>query len=337
MSPDVRADDVARPDRQAVTGAKDRRRKGGSRRGRGERAMVPDADFRSYYGKPILNKPTWSATDIAGYLFLGGLAGASSVLAAGADLTGRGKLASASKAGALVAIGGSLVALVHDLGKPSRFVNMLRVFKPSSPMSVGSWLLTGYAPLAGVAAVTSMTDWFPRLGRTATVGAALTGPAVAAYTAVLISDTAVPSWHDGFREMPFVFTGSAAVAAGGLGMLAAPTEEAGPARRAVVFGAALEISALRLMERRMGLTAEPLRTGNPGKLLRLAEVLAVGGALTGGLFGRRSRVAAVAGGAAALAGSACTRFAIFHAGVASAEDPKYTVVPQRDRLRDTSA
>jgi formate-dependent nitrite reductase membrane component NrfD len=309
----------------------------GRKRGRGEQAMVPDAEFRSYYGKPVLNKPTWAAADIAGYLFLGGLAGASSVLAAGADITGRDRLAGSLKTGALVAISGSMFALVHDLGKPGRFLNMLRVFKPSSPMSVGSWILACYGPQAGIAAVTSLTGWFPRVGRVATVGAGLLGPAVAAYTAVLVSDTAVPTWHDGHREMPFVFAGSAAGAAAGLGMLATPIAQAAPARRAALFGAALEITALKRMKSRMGLTAEPLEKGKAGKLMRVAEALTVGGALLGGLLGGRSRTAAVVGGAASLAGSACTRFGIFHAGVASAEDPKYTVVPQRERLAEAAA
>ncbi|MDT7725518.1 MAG: hypothetical protein QOI21_2094 [Actinomycetota bacterium] len=309
----------------------------GRKRGRGEQAMVPDAEFRSYYGKPVLNKPTWAAADIAGYLFLGGLAGASSVLAAGADITGRDRLAESLKTGALVAISGSMFALVHDLGKPERFLNMLRVFKPSSPMSVGSWILACYGPQAGIAAVTSLTGWFPRVGRVATVGAGLLGPAVAAYTAVLVSDTAVPTWHDGHREMPFVFAGSAAGAAAGLGMLATPIAQAAPARRAALFGAALEITALKRMKSRMGLTAEPLEKGTAGKLMRAAEALTVGGALLGGLLGGRSRTAAVVGGAASLAGSACTRFGIFHAGVASAEDPKYTVVPQRERLAEAAA
>lgn len=299
------------------------------RRGRGEQSMVPDAEFRSYYGKPVLNEPTWEARDIAGYLFLGGLAGASSVLAAGADLTGRPALARTGKIGALVAISGSLVALVHDLGRPARFLNMLRVVKPSSPMSIGTWLLSVYGPQAGVAAGTALTGWFPRIGRVATAGAGLTGPAVASYTAALIADTAVPTWHAGYRELPFVFVGSSACAAGGLGMVGAPVAQAGPARRAVMLGAALEVVATKRMERRMGMVAEPLHTGTAGTLMRAAEILTVTGAVVGGVLGRRSRTAAVLGGLAALAGSACTRFGIFHAGVASARDPKYTIVPQR--------
>lgn len=296
--------------------------------------MVPDAEFRSYYGRPVLHQPTWAALDIAGYLFLGGVAGASSVLAAGAELTNRPALAMTGKVGALVAISGSTVALVHDLGRPSRFVNMLRVFKPSSPMSVGSWLLATYGPLAGLAAATAVTGRFRGLGKLATMGAGLVGPAVAAYTGALIADTAVPTWHAGFRELPFVFVGSAAAAGGGLGLIGSPVAQAAPARRAVLLGAALDVVASKRMERGMGIEAEPLRTGKAGKLLRAAELLTVGGALVGGLLGRRSRVAAVLGGAATLAGSACTRFGIFHAGVESARDPKYTVVPQRERLRE---
>jgi formate-dependent nitrite reductase membrane component NrfD len=302
------------------------------RRRRREPVMVPDADFRSYYGKPIVKTPTWSAVDIAGYLFLGGLAGASSVLAAGAELTRRPALATTAKTGALVAISGSLVLLVHDLGRPARFANMLRVLKPSSPMSVGTWILSAYGPQAGVAAVTALTGRFTRIGRIATIGAGIVGPAVASYTAALICDTAVPTWHEGYREMPFVFVGSAASAAGGLGMIGAPVAQAGPARRAALFGASLELVAVKRMERRMGMVAEPLHTGTAGQLMRAAEILTVTGAVVGGVLGRRYRTAAVVGGLAALAGSVCTRFGIFHAGVESTKDPKYTVVPQRKRL-----
>ncbi|WP_305037720.1 NrfD/PsrC family molybdoenzyme membrane anchor subunit [Mycolicibacterium sp. OfavD-34-C] len=324
-------DPVAPPERTAVTGDQSRvpsRR----RRRRGEKKMVPDAHFESYYGKPVLNKPTWEARDIAGYLFLGGLAGGSAVLATGAELTGRTTMARSTKVTALLAILGSLVALIHDLGRPERFVRMLRVFKPSSPMSVGSWILAVFGPLAGLAAATDVTGWFPRVGRAATVGAGVVGPAVASYTAALMSDTAVPSWHDGHRQMPYLFVGSAAAAAGGMAMITAPVHEAGPARRAVILGAATELVANEVMTRQMGLSAEPMHQGKAGRYLGAAKALTVGGALLAGVAGRRSRTAAAVGGAAAVAGSALTRFGIFHAGVASAEDPKYTVVPQRQRL-----
>lgn len=137
---------------------------------------------------------------------------------AGAQATGRPALARAAKSGALGAIGLSLAGLVHDLGLPARFLNMMRVVKMTSPMSVGSWILAGYVPAAGMAAAAALTGRMPRLGTVATATAALLGPAVATYTAVLVSDTAVPAWHDGHRELPFVFAGSAAMAAGGLGL-----------------------------------------------------------------------------------------------------------------------
>lgn len=331
-----------RPDREAITGAADvvgeqqRRQRGEGRRrgrGRGEPTRVPDAEFRSYYGMPVLNQIVWEAPDIGGYLFLGGLAGASSVLAAGAELTGRSGLARPLKYTALGAISGSTAALIHDLGRPERFLNMLRVFKPSSPMSVGSWILMAYGPLAGVAAVTSATGWFPRIGRAATLGAGAVGPLVATYTAPLVCDTAVPSWHDGYRYMPFVFASSAAAAAGGAGLAAAPLDQSGPARRVAVGGALVETAVSSVMERRMGLSGEPYRRGVAGVFNRAARTLTLAGA-AGAVLGRRSRLASALGGAALMAGSACTRLAVFHAGKQSAADPKYTVVPQRRRLAE---
>ncbi|KAB2368192.1 NrfD/PsrC family molybdoenzyme membrane anchor subunit [Actinomadura montaniterrae] len=312
--------------------------RGGRRKRRGEQAMVPEAEFTSYYGKPVLNAPVWAAADVAAYLFLGGLAGAGSVLAAGAELTGRPAAARALKISSLVAIAGSAAALIHDLGRPARFVNMLRVMKPTSPMSVGSWVLAAYGPAAGAAAVLDVTGLFKPLGRAATVGAAALGPVVATYTAVLIADTAVPAWHEGYREMPLVFVGSGTAAASGVALLAAPAAETAPMRSAAVLGAGLDLAAARLMERRLGMLAEPYRQGKAGKLMRAAEILSVAGAAGGALLGGRSRIAAALGGAALLAGSACTRFGIFHAGMRSAQDPKYTVVPQRERAnaRDTA-
>jgi formate-dependent nitrite reductase membrane component NrfD len=305
------------------------------RRRRGEQANVPDAQFTSYYGKPVINAPVWKAPDIAGYLFLGGLAGASSVVAAGAHATARPTLARASKLGAFAAISGGAVALVHDLGKPARFVNMLRTFKPTSPMSVGSWLLAAYGPMAAAAAGSAATGRLPAVGAGATAGAGMLGPLVAAYTAALISDTAVPAWHEAHREMPYLFVASAASAAGGLGMVAAPLSESAPARYTGLLGAAAEIAALRRAEHRLGPLAEPYRTGNGGRLVRAAEQVSAASIALGLVAGGRNRAAAVASGTALLAGSALMRFGIFAAGIDSANDPRYTVEPQRARLNES--
>jgi formate-dependent nitrite reductase membrane component NrfD len=291
----------------------------------------------SYYGNSIINPPTWAESDIAGYLFAGGLAGGSSLLAAGADLTGRPALARRAKLCASGAISVSLLALVHDLGRPERFLHMLRVFKPSSPMSVGVWILFFYGPLAAGSAASDVLGLAPRTGRAAGVGAALLGPAVASYTAALIADTAVPAWHEAHRELPFVFVGSAAAASAGFGLVAGPLSENEPARRLAVLGSIAELIATEVMERRLGPVAEALHTGTAGRRLRAAKVLTAAGALAAATVAGRSRAGAVAGGAALLAGSALTRFGIFAGGMASARDPKYTVDLQRARLRERAA
>ncbi|MFG1873515.1 NrfD/PsrC family molybdoenzyme membrane anchor subunit [Sphaerisporangium sp. NPDC049003] len=301
----------------------------------GQATQMAD-EYISYYNRPILKAPTWREVNIGGYLYLGGLAGASSVFAAGGQLTGRPGLARAGKVAALAGITMSLVLLVEDLGRPERFLNMLRTFKPTSPMNVGSWLLAAYAPLAGVSLVTDVTGRCPLAGRAACYGAAVIGPAVTTYTAVLVSDTAVPAWHEGFREMPFLFAGSATATAAGAAMIAAPASENAPARRAAVFGAALELVAGRLMRRRMGMIAESYERGRAGTLLRAGEALAVAGA-AGAMLAGRKRSLAVLSGAALMAASACVRLGVFSAGVASAADPRYTVIPQRARVAAETA
>jgi formate-dependent nitrite reductase membrane component NrfD len=288
----------------------------------------------SYYGKPIVNPPVWQERDIAGYLFAGGLAGASSILAAGADLTARPRLARRCRMCASGALGVSLVALVHDLGRPERFLNMLRVFKPTSPMNMGSWLLGAYAPLNAATAASDVFGVAQPAGRAAGIAAAALGAGVSTYTAALIADTAVPAWHEARRELPFLFAGSAASAAAGFGLLAAPREENEPARRLAVLGCACEMLAERLLERRLGVVAETLHADTAGRRLKAAKALTAAGAAGASTLAPRSRFAAVLSGSALLAGSALTRFGLFAAGMASARDPKYTVGPQRARMRE---
>jgi formate-dependent nitrite reductase membrane component NrfD len=307
--------------------------------GKGEQLAVPRADFQSYYGRPVLKRPVWN-WKIAAYLFLGGLSGGSALLAAGADLTGRPSLRKVSRLGALVSILASLYFLVADLGRPARFHHMLRVAKLSSPMSVGTWILSAYGPFAGLAAIAEiMPKWLrhswigrliERLARPSGLTAAAVAPGVASYTAVLLSQTAVPAWREAHPYLPFVFVGSAAASGGGLGMVLAPVDESGPARRMAVAGAGLEVVASRVMEKRLGLVAEAYTTGKAHWVRQLSEVLTVGGAL-GAVIGR-NRATVAASGVALLAGSALQRFGVFEAGVESTKDPKYVVVPQRERL-----
>ena len=305
--------------------------------------MVPPAEFTSYYGRPVVKAAPWKH-EIPAYLFAGGVAAGSSLLAAGADLTARPVLRRSGRLAALFGLTFSMVALVKDLGRPERFHHMLRVAKPTSPMSVGTWILTLYGPFAGLAGAAELRGLLPRRLRDGLVGrllsagarpsglvAAAVAPAVASYTAVLLTNTATPTWHAAHRHLPFVFVGSASAASGGLAMLLAAVDEAGPARRLAVGGAVLELAVERHMESRMGLAAEPLHDGHAGALMRASKALTAAGAV-GALLGRRSRTLSAVSGAALVTGSACLRFGVFDAGQESARDPRYTVVPQRERV-----
>ncbi|MFB9543209.1 NrfD/PsrC family molybdoenzyme membrane anchor subunit [Micromonospora sagamiensis] len=321
---------------------------GGRGRRGGEEVAVPPVEFTSYYGRPIVKAPVWR-WDIPAYLFTGGLAAGSSLLAVGGQVTGRPVLRRAGRLVALGAVGASAVFLVHDLGRPERFHHMLRVAKVTSPMSVGTWILAVFGPAAGVAAVAEAASWLPSrgvwrlargvlppVGRGAGWVAAVTAPALATYTGVLLANTAVPSWHEAYPELPVVFAGSALASGAGVGLLAAPVGQAGPARRLAVAGAALELVGAHRVETRLGLLSEPYRVGVAGRLLRAGRALTAVG-VVGALLGRRSRVVSAVSGAALVAASVATRFGIFHGGVASARDPKYTVVPQRERLARRAA
>jgi hypothetical protein len=271
---------------------------------------------RSYYGRPVLKQPVWKP-EVPWYFFAGGLGGASTLLAFVAGLARNRALARRSWLLAFAAFAVSPLLLIRDLGRPERFLNMLRVFKPTSPMSVGSWLLSVAATSTGVATAHELFGLFPRIAPYSRALAAGCGPPLAVYTSVLIANTAIPVWHEARGELPFVFAGSAAASAGAAAAIATPSSSAGPARRLAVAGAVIETVAGDLMERRLGGLADPYRTGDADRYRRSARLATVTGAAIVGLRGRQ-RSAAVAGGALVLAGSVLQRWAIFRAGFRSA-------------------
>jgi hypothetical protein len=301
--------------------------------GDGDRPVAPvppAAEVRSYYGRPVLKSPVWS-DEIPAYYFAGGLAGASASLALGARLTGNDRLARSALTAAAAGVTATLPLLVGDLGRPERFHHMLRVLRPTSPMSVGTWLLLGLGPAAVAAAACDRLGILPRLGRVAEAVAGTLGPAVSTYTAVLVANTAVPVWHEAGRELPMVFAAGAAASAGGAAAVLTPATAATPARRLAVGAALVELLAAEAMERRLGELAGPYHEGPARRHARLARLCSAGGALLLGTLGRR-RPAAVAGGLLTMAGAAFQRFAVHKAGFASAADPRYVVEPQRRRL-----
>ncbi|HEY0317329.1 MAG TPA: NrfD/PsrC family molybdoenzyme membrane anchor subunit [Solirubrobacterales bacterium] len=302
--------------------------RGQGRRG-GETAMVPREEPLTYYDRPVVKPPVWKP-EVPLYFFCGGLAGASAVLAAGAGFAGRHTLARRSWAVALAGVSASPPLLIADLGKPSRFMYMLRVFKITSPMSVGAWLLAANGGAITLAAGLHRLQPQRRGGAPELLAAALGAP-LSSYTAVLICNSAIPAWSEARRQMPFVFVSSAAASAAGAAAIAVPPTEAAPARRLAVAAAVVEVATTLVMHKRLGYLADSYKRGTAGRFGGAARALTAGGAVALALGGRRRDVAA-AGGAMLLAGSICKRLSVFRAGAASALDPSQTVRTQRERM-----
>jgi len=281
-----------------------------------------------YHGRPILKPHVWKPA-IGAYFAIGGLAGASSVLAAAADASGNRPLARTARLTAAGSLAACPPLLIYDLGRPERFLNMLRVVKPTSPMSVGTWTLAAASTAQMTATACEVAGVLPRVRWSAQLLAAALGPVMATYTGVLVSDTAVPAWVEARRELPALFAAGAASSAGAAAVLAGPAGATGPARRLAVAGSVAEIVVDRVMEHRLGELAEPYHHGAAAVLKRAGTALTAGGAAAMAVAGgRRPRLARL-GAAAALAGAACARFAVLDAGHRSAEEPHHVVRQQR--------
>jgi formate-dependent nitrite reductase membrane component NrfD len=293
--------------------------------------MVERVEARSYYGRPVIKPPVWKP-QVPWYFFTGGLTGAASTFALAAELAGHARLARRTWGVAMLAGTASPVLLITDLGRPARFLNMLRVFKLTSPMSVGSWVVALSGATNSMATASRALGVMPRAGAAARVGAGASGLPMATYTAVLIANTAVPAWHVARRELPFLFAAGAGASAGAAAAIATPRADAAPARRLTVLGVVGAQAAAVAMERRLGPLAESYRSADAGRYRRLARGLMLGGALLVGTAGARSRAAAVAGGLAVLGGAAAERWSVFRAGFHSALDPRQTIDTQRAHM-----
>jgi formate-dependent nitrite reductase membrane component NrfD len=307
--------------------------RGGEASGRPASATRDPEDTRSYYGQPVIKDPVW-APEIPWYFFFGGLGGASAGLAYLSGLRGAQTLARRAWMVALGALSISPVLLIKDLGRPERFLNMLRMFKVTSPMSVGSWVLAASGATTGLAALNVMTGRLRRLARVGRPAAAALGLPLSTYTGALLAQTAVPVWHEARRELPPLFAAGAAVSAGAAGTVLTPLASARPARRLALLGAACELMIVPVMEHRLGELAEPYRKGPAGRYSQAARGLTAAGAMLLATRAKRSRAEAVTAGTLLLAGAVCERWSVFKAGFQSASDPKYTIGPQRARVAE---
>jgi formate-dependent nitrite reductase membrane component NrfD len=279
----------------------------------------------------VIKPPVWT-WEIPLYLYSGGLAGASAGLARLAELRGNDALARRASA---VALGGAVASpalLISDLGRPARFLHMLRMFKVTSPMNVGSWILSAFGAAASLGALDHALDGAVPGGRAARTAAAVLGLPLSSYTGTLLATTSIPAWHESRAILPFVFVSGAALSAGGALTALTPVADAAPARRLAVAGAAAEIILKETMEHRLGDLADAYKEGTAHKLGSVARTAIAAGGLTIALAGGRSRAAAAAGGALVNVGAALARWSVYKAGFQSAANPRHTVEPQKARL-----
>lgn len=289
-------------------------------------------DAPTYYGIPVLKQPVWIWT-IALYFYMGGLAGMSATLGSAAQLVGGREMRHVVMKTRWIATLGaaiSTVLLIQDLGRPERFLHMLRVFKLTSPMSMGSWILSAFSAAAGGAAVLPYCPrLFRPLGEMCGIIAGLLGLPLAAYTGVLLVQTAVPLWKNRLWSVLALCSGTAA-SSSFLEMLPLNAKESRAVELFGIIGKLGEILIASQIEReaaRVERVARPLHDGLTGLLWQGAKVLTVASALASIVPGH-SRKKRVIAGVLGTAAGLCVRFAYFFAGKRSARDPRATFEQQ---------
>lgn len=276
----------------------------------------------TYYDLPVVKEAPWRWY-VPAYFYVGGLAGAASTLAAAAELTGQRRFARRLHLVATAAevLGGGL--LIADLGKPARFIYMFRVFRPTSPMNVGTWILSAASASSGLALIGGFARRHRRPTRQlgiASAIAAVTGAMLSTYTGVLLGNTAIPVWQATRNHLPLQFAASSATA------MASLLELAGAPRRGYsIVAKTADLATTMMVERRARTigVGKPLREGRSGRMWRSAAWL--GAASLAATVLRRPRLAGVLG----VASTVLVRFAWVEAGKASAADPRATFETQR--------
>lgn len=287
-----------------------------------------------YYGLPVLKPPTWT-WEVPLYFFFGGIAGIAACIAFAAQLFHADPaLVRVSLWIALVGAAICPVFLIADLGRPSRFLNMLRVFKIQSPMSVGAWVLVAFSGCTFVALLSlellSRGFAYRILTPMLWVGegsAALMGLVLASYPGVLLGATAIPVWSENRKLLPVHFLTSA------LGRSAGILELAGfliPATQILGYVAAgIETSIGAFLEVRKQRADWPLHHGLSGWTLRIGGVLDGPLALLVRIFWGSSAGGRHIAAICFLVGSLVSRYAWIWAGRASAHDPEALFQLQR--------
>jgi formate-dependent nitrite reductase membrane component NrfD len=285
-----------------------------------------------YYGVPLLKPPVWT-WEVPAYFFVGGAAGAAAVIAAAARLSG-GRDHLVRDARWIAAVGGAIAPplLIADLGRPERFLNMLRVFKRQSAMSVGAWTLVAFSNAAAASAGADLLERatngrFPVrvIGNAAEAVAATTGLVLSTYTGVLIGATAIPAWSANVKVLPIHFGASGVGASGSILELLGHRDRAlnvlgaGAAAVEALIGAGLEL--------RQSEALVPLKGDWSGAVTRMGGVLSGPLPLALRVLAGRSPSARKAAAISTIMGSLMTRVGWLAAGRSSIEGSKKTTRP----------
>jgi DMSO reductase anchor subunit len=283
---------------------------------------------------PVINPPVWT-WEVPLYFWFGGIATGSSFVALACDLVGDARAARVARLVTLGAVGPGAPLLVLDLGRPLRFLHMLRIFKPRSPMSMGAWCLAAFSPAAAATVAADLLGR-PRLARAAGAVTALLGTYLGSYTGVLLASTAVPLWARSRLYLPPIFVCTAAAtgaAANRLALRAAglpadhPTHAALAAVETAAMAAELALSSVN--ERRLGRLARALDAGRPGRLFAAARWAVRGGLALRLARGRAAPWARDASSALFLLAGLAFRFAWVGAGPTSARDDEAVALMAR--------
>jgi formate-dependent nitrite reductase membrane component NrfD len=302
----------------------------------------------SYYDLPVLHRPHWG-WEIEWYFFVGGIASGTAILAALSDVIQDPDDEPVIRLGRYAATLGAAISgalLIKDLGRPERFLNMIRIVKLKSPMSVGVYALTLFSTLSGIALTrqAKADGWLPfdpagfvpavALNIAWAGSAALLG----SYTGVLIGATAIPVWFTGSRHIPAIFVCSATSTAcafmlGALSLLPGPkTATLRKIERLEIFAAACEALLLRDYRTRARTLGAPLFEGRIGKRLQnVTMLLGIAAPIALNLpsafsraehSGRSVRARTLLAAGLTLTGGLVLRQCILRAGKVSATDPR---------------
>lgn len=286
---------------------------------------------------PFIKPPVWT-WEVPLYFWFGGVASGASFVALACDVAGDERSARIARGVALGAVGPAPLLLIADLGRPGRFLNMLRIFKPRSPMNLGAWALMTFSALGAAAVGADLLGW-RRPARALGALNALVGGYLGSYAGVLLASTAVPLWARSRLLLGPIFVATATAtgaAATRLTLLATGLEPGHPTRRALrtLEGGAMltELTLSTFNERRLGHAAGAMGRGRPGLLFKLARGAIVGGLLLRLARGRAAAPAEQATSVLFLAGGLAFRYAWVEAGKASARDDLAVARMARGRL-----